>query len=48
MTEAQIPKCHKLYQKHCIESHDYTACTLATNYCGETLEEAFFAAGRNP
>ena len=47
-TDRQVPKCHKMYTKHCIESHDYTACALALGYCGETLGQSFIAAGRNP
>ena len=47
MAEA-VPKCHKLYTKHCLETHDYDQCSLASFYCQSTLDAAFFAAGRNP
>lgn len=44
----QVPKCHKLAQKACIDSHDYTECALALSYCQEMLEGTFFNAGVNP
>jgi cathepsin A (carboxypeptidase C) len=44
----QIPKCHKFTTKGCIESHDYTACTMAINYCEEMLGGSFLWAGVNP
>ncbi|RSH85597.1 hypothetical protein EHS25_003736 [Saitozyma podzolica] len=47
MAEA-IPKCHKFTTKGCIESHDYTACTMAINYCEEMLGGSFLWAGVNP
>ncbi|OCF45215.1 cathepsin A (carboxypeptidase C) [Kwoniella heveanensis CBS 569] len=43
-----VPKCAKLSRKHCIESHDYTQCWMAVNYCEEVLESAFWSAGVNP
>lgn len=47
MAEA-LPKCHKLYTKACIDSHDATECAIAANYCSEVLDEPFFRAGLNP
>ncbi|WVR03482.1 hypothetical protein IAU60_000473 [Kwoniella sp. DSM 27419] len=43
-----IPRCHKLTQQHCIDSHDYAACWMAMTYCDEMLETAFWSAQRNP
>ncbi|KAK8845458.1 hypothetical protein IAR55_006171 [Kwoniella newhampshirensis] len=43
-----VPKCHKYTQKSCIESHDYTACTIAMNYCQDSLGGLFVAAQVNP
>jgi hypothetical protein len=47
-TDDKVPKCHKLAQKACIDSHDYTECALALSYCQEMLEGTFFNAGVNP
>lgn len=47
MAEA-VPKCHKMAQRACIESHDYTECTMAEAYCSETLGASFLRAGVNP
>ncbi|ODO01955.1 cathepsin A (carboxypeptidase C) [Cryptococcus wingfieldii CBS 7118] len=47
MAEA-VPKCHKLAKRGCIESHDYTTCAMAVNYCDEVLGETFLSAGVNP
>ncbi|WRT63688.1 uncharacterized protein IL334_000611 [Kwoniella shivajii] len=43
-----VPKCSKLARKHCIESHDYTACSMAMNFCSEVLETSFWQAEVNP
>ncbi|WWD22404.1 hypothetical protein CI109_106895 [Kwoniella shandongensis] len=43
-----VPKCHKFTEKSCIESHDYTACAMAYQYCEETLGSSFIRAGVNP
>ncbi|WWC66700.1 uncharacterized protein I206_100604 [Kwoniella pini CBS 10737] len=43
-----LPKCSKLAHKNCIESHDYTNCAIALNYCQEVLETSFWEAGVNP
>ncbi|KAL7418832.1 hypothetical protein Q5752_006516 [Cryptotrichosporon argae] len=47
MAEA-VPKCHKLARKGCIESKDYTECSIAINYCQEMLGSSFEWAGVNP
>ncbi|KIR37376.1 cathepsin A (carboxypeptidase C) [Cryptococcus deuterogattii MMRL2647] len=47
MAEA-VPKCHKLAKKGCLETHDYTACSMAINYCEQVLGETFLSAGVNP
>jgi cathepsin A (carboxypeptidase C) len=48
VAECQVPKCHKLAQRACIDSHDYTECAMALGYCTEMLEGTFFNAGVNP
>ncbi|AFR98075.1 cathepsin A (carboxypeptidase C) [Cryptococcus neoformans C23] len=47
MAEA-VPKCHKLAKRGCLETHDYTTCSMAINYCEEVLGETFLSAGVNP
>lgn len=47
MAEA-VPKCHKMTQRACIDSHDYTECVMAESYCQETLGSSFLRAGVNP
>ncbi|WVQ80388.1 hypothetical protein IAT38_002493 [Cryptococcus sp. DSM 104549] len=47
MAEA-VPKCDKFARKGCLESHDYTACSMAVNYCEEMLGDTFLSAGVNP
>ncbi|ORY34286.1 Alpha/Beta hydrolase protein [Naematelia encephala] len=43
-----VPKCHKFTQKGCIETQDYTTCTMALQYCSEMLDSSFLLAGVNP
>ncbi|KAK4684296.1 hypothetical protein P7C73_g5896, partial [Tremellales sp. Uapishka_1] len=47
MAEA-VPKCHKFTKASCIDSHDYTACSMALSYCEEMLGSSFIGAGVNP
>ncbi|WVO23595.1 uncharacterized protein IAS62_004950 [Cryptococcus decagattii] len=47
MAEA-VPKCHKLAKKGCLETHDYTTCSMAINYCEQVLGETFLSVGVNP
>lgn len=44
----QVPKCHKLAKKGCLETHDYTTCSMAINYCEQVLGETFLSAGVSP
>ncbi|WVN87339.1 uncharacterized protein L203_102517 [Cryptococcus depauperatus CBS 7841] len=47
MAEA-VPKCAKFARKGCLESHDYTTCSMAISYCEEMLGGTFLSAGVNP
>lgn len=35
-------------QKSCIDSHDYTECSIAIGYCMDAIEGSFLRAGVNP
>lgn len=43
-----MPRCHKMTKKSCIDSHDYTACSIALDYCANAIQGSFFRAGVNP
>lgn len=47
MAEA-LPKCHKMEQENCIDTHDPTQCFIAMSYCSMTIGSSFLKAGVNP
>ncbi|WWC99367.1 hypothetical protein V866_006268 [Kwoniella sp. B9012] len=43
-----LPRCARMTQKNCVQSHDYTSCAIAMSYCQDVLESSFWNAGVNP
>ena len=43
----QVPKCHKMMQKNCIDTHDFTSCQMWSEYCMGMWEAAPVLAGVN-
>jgi hypothetical protein len=44
----QIPRCHELTKKGCLDSMDYITCNMAIDYCEAAIGESFVKAGVNP
>jgi len=47
MAEA-VPRCHEYTKKGCLDSSDYVKCSMAIEYCEETIGGSFVSAGVNP
>jgi cathepsin A (carboxypeptidase C) len=44
----QVPRCKKMLQKSCIESKDYTECSIALGFCDEVISAPFLQLELNP
>jgi cathepsin A (carboxypeptidase C) len=48
MADVQVPRCHEYTKKGCLDSSDYVKCSMAIEYCEETIGGSFVSAGVNP